>query len=428
MKHLGDVAFGDVLTVSRYELSNGLSVLCLPDPTAPIVAYHTWYRVGSRYETPGKTGLAHFFEHMMFNETEQLPMGEFDRRMEEAGADTNAATWIDWTYYHESLPAEELGTAIELEAERMGRLVVRKAQVESEREVVANERKMAVDDDVQGAADERLHTMIFGESHPHGWPTIGWMGDIEAYRVADCRAFYKRWYAPNNATVVVAGAFDTADAIARIEQAYGRLRRSELGPPPVVPAVRLTRERRATMRWPTPTHKLAIAWLAPAYATFEHAVAEVVYELWLGGRSGRLRRRLVEELELVSELRGGVGGLTHEGLFDLWVSLRDKREPARVLEVIEEEIARLADGDVSDEELDKVKSRGELFALSHIETSGGKAYQIGYGETVCGDPSHLFVRMDELRRVSAADVRRFARERLGASRRAIVRVEPGGVE
>lgn len=423
-KRVGEQAFGETLRVERWRLPNGLTVLVLPDPAVPVVAYHTWFRVGSRHEEPGKTGLAHFFEHLMFNETEGLAHGEFDRRMEEAGADTNAATWIDWTYYHQSLPAEELPLAIELEAERMGRLRVRKPQVESEREVVANERRMSVDDDVHGAADERLHTMVFGASHPHGWPTIGWMKDIEAYRVADCRAFYRTWYAPNNATVVICGAVDVADAIARIEAAYGRLRPARLPRRPPVPKAPITRELREDLRWPTPSEKLCLGWPAPPYASFEHAVAEVVHELWLGGRSGRLRRRLVEDMEIVQALRGGVGGLTYEGLFDLWVSMRDGQAASRALRVIDEEVARLKAEEVSEAELDKVKARAELYTLGDIETASGKAYQLGYGETVSGDPAHVFARLEELRRVRPADVRRFARERLRKTRRAIVRVLP----
>ncbi len=423
-ERVGGVPFGAALEVERWRLPNGLTVLLLPDRSAPVISYHTWYRVGSRYEEEGKTGLAHFFEHMMFNETERLAWGEFDRRMEEAGGETNAATWIDWTYYYESLPSEELPLAIELEADRMGHLVVKRPQVESEREVVANERRMAVDDHVRGKADELLAALAFGRRHPHGWPTIGWMEDIEGYRVADCRAFYRTWYAPNNATVVIAGDFASDDAMARIAEAYGRLRPSKIPARPEPAPSRQRAERRATLTWPTPSEKLLIGWHGPAQGERDHAVAELMHDLWIGGRSGRLRKRLVDDLEIVTRIRGHVGGLQHEGLFDLWVELREGVPAARALEVIDDEVRRLVEADVSAEELEKVKARSELFTLGSVETMGEKAYQIGFGETVVGDPSHLFARLEESRAVTAADLRRVAAKVLRPARRSIVHVVP----
>lgn len=422
----GRVPFGEALSIDRWRLGNGLTVLLLEDHAAPVVSYHTWYRVGSRYEEEGKTGLAHFFEHMMFNETESLPWGEFDRKMEAAGGETNAATWIDWTYYYESLPKEEVGLAVELEADRMANLVVREEQVESEREVVANERRMAVEDDVHGAADEKLHALAYGAEHPHGWPTIGWMADIEGYRVKDCRRFYDTWYAPNNATVIVVGDVDPADLLPRIQEKYGALKPSRISERPAPRSTRQRRERRAEMRWPTPSEKLAIAWHAAPHASFDHAVLEIIDELWTGGRSARLRRRLVDDMEIVAELRGGVSGLQHGGLFDLWVSMREGIAAERALDVIDEEVARLVAEPVPEAELSKVKARTELFFLGEIETTSGKASQLGFGETVTGDPAHTFVRLEELRRVSADDVRRVAAKYLKPGRRSIVHVRPKG--
>ena len=162
-------------TVERFELTkNGLTVLFHRDTQAPVFSYHTWFRVGSRHEKPGKTGLAHLFEHLMFNETENLAAGEFDRKLEENGAESNAATWVDWTFYHASLPRERLALVAKLESERMAHLVLREPQVASEKDVVANERRQRVDDDIEGAASELLYSTAFSK-HPYGWPTIGWM-------------------------------------------------------------------------------------------------------------------------------------------------------------------------------------------------------------------------------------------------------------
>jgi zinc protease len=192
--------------VLRYRLENGLTILLLRDRSAPVCAYYTWFSVGSRHEKEGKTGLAHLFEHLMFNETENYKAGEFDRKLEESGAESNAATWVDWTYYHEAVPKDRLPLAVKLEAERMARLVLREPQVKSEKEVVANERRYRVDDDVEGAANELLYKTAFTR-HPYHWPTIGWMADIVGFSPEDCGRFYKTYYAPNNAVVVVVGDF-----------------------------------------------------------------------------------------------------------------------------------------------------------------------------------------------------------------------------
>lgn len=418
--------FGERMSIGQYALPNGLRVLLLEDHAAPLVAYHTWFRVGSRHEEPGKTGLAHFFEHMMFNETSSFPQGEFDRLIDAAGGESNAATWIDWTYYHEALPSDELPLAIRLESDRMANLVVRAPQVESEREVVMNERRMSVEDDVYGATGEALHALAFGREHPHGWPTIGWMDDIKGYRVRDCQQFYRTWYAPNNATIVVVGDFDPDDVLARIEEAYGPLPASKLPDRPAPPPPRQRKERRRRMTWPTPSEKLSIAWHAPPHADYDSAVMEVIDELLTGGRSARLRRRLIEELELAAELRGGLSGLRHGGLFELSISMREGIPADKALAVIDEEIARLIREPVPDLELAKVKNRAELFFLSEIEGVNGKASQIGYADVVAGDPGHTFTRLAELRRVSAGDIARVAGERLRHERRSIVHVVPDG--
>jgi len=203
---------GEIPHVHRFRLGNGLRLLVLVDRSAPVMSYFTWFRVGSRHEKPGKTGLAHLFEHLMFNESEGLKAGEFDRKLEENGAESNAGTWLDWTYYYESLPKDRFGLAVKLESNRMAKLVLREPQIVSEKEVVANERRMRVDDDVEGTANEILYKTAFTK-HPYHWPTIGWMADIEGFDTEDCVAFYKTYYAPNNATIVIAGDVREQDVL-----------------------------------------------------------------------------------------------------------------------------------------------------------------------------------------------------------------------
>jgi zinc protease len=252
------------LRARLYQLENGLRVLLLRDPAAPVFAYQTWFRVGSSHEREGKTGIAHLFEHLMFNQTESLPPGEFDRQFELQGGNTNAATWVDWTYYQDDLPASELELAVRLEAERMQRLVVQEHQVETERGVVISERRLRVEDDVDGFMAEELFRLAF-TSHPYHWPTIGWMRDIENITLGDAVAFYRTYYAPNNATVVVVGDVNEDRALRLIAAHYGQIPAQPIPPRPAVVEPAQTGERRASYRKPVLTDKLLLGYKAPAF-------------------------------------------------------------------------------------------------------------------------------------------------------------------
>jgi len=411
--------------VLRYRLENGLTILILRDPSAPIVSYHTWFRVGSRHETVGKTGQAHLLEHLMFIETESLAEGEFDRLLEAEGGESNAATWTDWTYYYENLPASAWKLAVKLESGRLNGLVLAPKRVASEKEVVESERRDRVEDDVDGAVSERLYASVFGRRHPYGWPTIGWMRDIKAFSLADCRRFYRAHYAPNHATIVIAGDVDPADAVRTIAAAYGHFPSSPAPTPSrlTIPAPR--GEKRLEMRWPTPTEKLAVGWVAPAFVERDHAVLTVLTHVLAGGRSARLHVDLVREREIASEVRMSLAPFREASLVDAWVSLREGHTATQALAAIDRQLARLAKEEVSQGELDKVKNGLELSFLGGLETVPGKAEQIGFSETVVGDPSHAFVRLEEYRSVTAADLKRVAGRVLAGDSRTIVRVLRG---
>jgi zinc protease len=420
---LGTHAFGSALSIARYRLPNGLSILVLPDESAPIVSYHTWFKVGSRHEQPGKTGQAHLLEHLMFIETKNLEEGEFDRRLEAEGGENNAATWVDWTYYYENLPASAFQVAVDLESDRIVNLVLSKDRVASEKEVVESERRDRVEDDVDGAVSEALAAMVFGREHPYGWPTIGWMRDIEAFSPEDCRRFYRAHYAPDTATIVVVGDIDTDEVVGSIERAYGALSPGKRPAPKPIVVPRLRGEKNRTMRWPTPTEKLAIGWIAPAFAHPDHAVVTVLDQILVGGRSSRLYVDLVREREIASEVRMSLAPFQATSLLDVWVSMREGHHVPEALARIDAHLARLANELVKESELDKVKNRLELGFLGSLETVPGKADTIGFSETVVGDPAHAFVRLEEYRRVTPDDVRRVARG-LVASGRAVIRVLP----
>jgi zinc protease len=311
-----DHAFGDALTLRRFRLGNGLTVLTLLDRSAPTVSYHTWFRVGSRHESPGKTGLAHLFEHLMFSETRSHPHGDFDRLMERAGAEANAATWTDWTCYYENAPRDALPLLIELEADRMSNLVLRTPQVASEKEVVANERKLRVEDDIEGKALELLYDSAF-RRHPYRRPTIGSMEDIRGFTVRDCKQFYRTHYAPSNATVVIAGDFNEQKALSLVQRHYGGMsavRNPEPPTPSKEPSQRA--ERILQLTAPTPTEKLLIGYHAPSFSDPDTPALVIANDVLFGGHSSRLHRVLCLDEEIALSVRGSISPFSRSSTRD----------------------------------------------------------------------------------------------------------------
>ncbi len=421
------IPFGSSLVIDRYRMANGLSILLCEDKSAPVVSVHTWFRVGSRHEHEGKTGLAHLFEHLMFNEIEGRGAGYFDRTLEEAGAESNASTWLDWTQYNIAIPKEQLGLVLELEAERMSKLVLREPQVTSEKEVVANERRYRVDDDVEGAVSEILWATAFTR-HAYKWPTIGWMKDIEGFTTQDCEAFYRAFYAPNNAALVISGDFKLPDLLRMISQRYGVMPRSVLPLEDAQPEPPQTSERRVEVKKPTTTEKLLVGYHAPALGDFDHPAISLLSEVLFGGRASRLHQRLVRELELASEVRASVGPFHDPGLFEVYVAAREGHTAEELLAVLDEELKKVVDAPVTEAEMARASARFELGLLGGLETADGKASTIGFYEAVLGRPAAAFERLDATRRLTQSDLLRAARRYLDPHQRSVILVRPDGAK
>jgi zinc protease len=428
----GSVPFGDLAegglgaslpAVQRFRLGNGLRFLLLVDRSAPVLSYFTWFRVGARHERPGKTGLAHLFEHLMFNETEGLKAGEFDRKLEENGAESNAATWLDWTYYYESLPKDRLALAVKLESERMARLVLREPQVTSEKEVVSNERRMRVDDDVEGTANELLYKTAF-TCHPYHWPTIGWMDDIQNFSTDDCVAFYETFYAPNNATVVVCGDVREQDILGKIRDAYGPIEAALLPDEDTQPEPPQLEPRELRLEKPTASEKLLLGYRGPALGDTDHVALSVFNEVLFGGRASRLYRELVQKRELCTEVRGWVSTFRDPGLYEMYFTARPGVATDDVMKVVAVELERARVEVLAEAEITRAKARLELGLVQSLETTSGKAEQIGFYDTVLGDPAAAFRRLEAYRRVTAGEIRTAARRYLVDGARTIIRVVP----
>jgi zinc protease len=421
--HVESIPFGAALKVERFRFKNGLELLLCEDHSAPVLAYHTWFHVGSRHEHVGKTGLAHLFEHLMFNEVEGRAAGEYDRLLEEAGSDVNASTWLDWTQYNIATPKDQLALVVRLEAERMSRLVLREPQVTSEKEVVANERRYRVDDDVEGAVSELLWATAF-KAHAYRWPTIGWMEDIQGFTTDDCAAFYRTFYAPNNAAIVVVGDVTEAQLLPKVSAAYGEIGPSELPLEDVRPEPPQLEERRVEVTKPTSTDKLLVGYHSPAIGDWDHSVVSLLIEVLFGGRASRLHQRLIRELELASEVRAFVGPFKDPGLIEIFASCREGHRAEELLAVLDTELDRVLEEAIPEHEIERARARFELGLLAGLDTVDGKASTIGFYDTLLGRPQAAFERLEGIRRIGASELRRVARKYFEKSARSLVFVRP----
>lgn len=415
---LGVFNFG-TFTVEHFVLENGLTLLYAPDHATPIFSYQTWFRVGSRHEKPGKTGIAHLFEHLMFKGTKTHAEGHYDTVLEGFGGRVNAATWLDWTFYYADVPAGHLQAVIALEADRVEHLLLESEPLESERKVVMNERLERVDNDPSGALSEALwHTAY--TTHPYGHPTIGWMADIEGLSLEECQAFHTTWYAPNNAVIVVAGDVQRAALLEGISGAYGHLKRQPLPTIGAEAEPRQTAPRKAELTLPISAERLLLGYHAPPATSPDHAALEVLSEVLFEGDSARLRRLLVTDGELAADFYAFVPGFKEPGLYEISVDMRPgltgEIAEAVLLEAFE---AVRAEG-ITEAELSKAKNKLETQFYRQLQTNQQRAQGLGYWAVTAGDYRALFAVADKIAAVTRADVQRVAAELLRPEARTAV--------
>jgi zinc protease len=359
----------------------------------------------------------------MFSQTQTLPPGEFDRVVERTGGESNAATWVDWTYYKLSLPARDLPLGIRLEAERMQHLVLEPGPVEAERDVVTNERRERVEDDVDGWLDEQLMAQAF-TLHPYRWPTIGWMEDIRALSLPDIRAFYRTWYAPNNATLVCVGDFEERALLDLVASHYGAIEPQPLAPAAPVVEPEQTRERIVRAPKPIATDRLLVGYKAPGQDDPDWATLEIVATLLAGSPSARLYRRLVIEHEVASSVDAQLTPFRDPSLLRLAVTSARGHGADEVLALIDGELAAMAERPPARAEVEKAKALAETDFWTALVDVDGKAEAFGHYETALGDFRKVTALAERLAAVTVDDVARVVRAYLRPERRTSVSAEP----
>jgi zinc protease len=411
------------LPVVEETLANGLTVLVHEDHSAPVVSSYVFYRSGSRNERYGETGIAHLFEHMMFNGGKKFGPGAFDDLIEGHGGSTNGFTMRDCTAYLNNFPREALSLVLDLESDRMANLALTKQNLEQERGIVMEERRLRVDDQVSGAMNEELYLHAFEQSS-YRWNTIGFMSDIRHITLEQARAYFHTYYAPDNATLVLAGDVEPQATFALVRRYFGGIRRRPAPAPVDASEPPQDGERRVTVRKNAELPAVLIGYHGVAVHDPDRPVFDVLERIVSGGNSTRLYEDLVREHELATGVEANNEWGIDPDLFWIYAQARPGKTVAALEQRIDAVVARLAAEPVPADELAKAKNVLHADFVKGLKTVSGKANQLGYFQTVFGDYRAMFGLEQAWDAVTADDVRRVATAYLQHTKRTVVVLEP----
>ena len=400
---------GTQLAVTEATLENGLRVLVQDDPRNPIVAVQVFYRVGSRNERPGATGLAHFLEHMMFKGTPTYDRGLVARLIEENGGRNNAYTTKDLTSYYTNIAADKLDLVLRIEADRMRHLLLDAAEIDSERKVVMEERRMRSEDDPDGLVYEAMSSLAF-VAHPYRWPIIGWMSDIARINRAELRAFYDTYYLPNNAIVVIAGDVRAPAALAMVRRHFAGVPRGPSPPPMTAVEPPAIDERRLVVRREQAQLPVVnIAWHVPNHTSPDAPALELLSTLLSSGRASRLYQKLVYEKRMVLGAGGDYSYFSLDpSLFWFYAAPLPGQAPEVVEQALLAEVERLKQEVVPEEELARARNQIEASFVWQQDSVFSRASALGRFEML-GSWRLFDDYLPRLRAVTAADLQRVAR-------------------
>jgi len=409
--------------VATKTLKNGMKILVQPDSSIPNVALYTFYKIGSRNERPGTTGLSHFFEHMMFNGAKKYGPGDLDKVMEANGGSNNAYTTRNVTVYQDWFPRSALELIFDIEADRIENLSFDPKKIESERGVVASERRTSVDGENEGVLGEQLWATAF-MAHTYQWPVVGWMSDIEHWTMADLKHHFEMGYSPSNATMVVVGDVKPEEVFALAEKYLEPI--PAHAPPPPVTTVEPEQigERRLVVHKPAELPLLMIAYHVPQTDNPDFYALNVLRSILFQGESSRMYQRLVDKDQIALDV-----GSESDSAFDPTLLIIDAQpkegvEPEKCEKAIYEEIQRVKNSQVTDQELEKAKNFRLAEFYRQVRTINGRANTIGTYEVFFGNYQKLFDAAKNYSAVTKDDVQRVAQKYLGANNRTVATLLP----
>lgn len=422
---------------TQFTLPNGLHVILHEDHTVPLATVNVWYHVGSAREKPGRTGFAHLFEHLMFEGSAHVKEGEFDTLLEAAGATNNGSTETDRTNYYIDLPSNALELALFLESDRMGYLLdaMSPERVNGQRDVVKNERRQSYENEPYGMASIEIDKMLYPEGHPYRWPTIGYMEDLTAASYEDVVEFFRKYYQPGNASLVIAGDIDPVKTRALVEKWFSDVKPGTTAVPPIdYPHAMLMGVTRKTIEDRVQLPRLYISWLTPSLFKPGDAELDVVSQVLAGGKNSRLYKRLVYDLQIAQDVSAFQASAALDSQFQIVVTARPpgaNTTPTalidRIRTIVDEEIARLQQSPPAAREFQRAINQIEASFYNRMENVGGfsgKGNQLNAYYTATGDPDYFNEDLSRYRSLSASDIQAAAAFWLPANRRVELTVEP----
>jgi len=404
-------------------------VILHEDHSVPMVTVNMWYHVGSAREKEKRTGFAHLFEHLMFMGSGHVKPGEFDELLEAAGGDNNGSTENDRTNYWINVPASSLELALFLESDRMGYLLdsMTPKAVDAQRDVVKNERRQSVENQPYGMAEVVLGEMLYPPGHPYHWPVIGYMEDLTAASYEDVVAFFKAYYAPSNASLVVAGDLNTAEARRLIEKWFGDVKPGPSPAPMTIPGVALTGVQKKTITDRVQLPRLYLAWLTPRHFEPGDAALDMVADVLAGGKNSRLYKRLVYDMQIAQSVSAMQASAGLSSSFQIIATPRPGHTVAELQKVIDEEIQKLQHEAPSVHELERSVNQIEASFYNRMERVGGfggKGDQLNAYYTYTGDPDWFNEDLARYHALSVTDISAAAAQFLPLDTRVELIVEP----
>jgi len=430
------------VTYQQFTLPNGLRVILHEDHRVPMVTVNVWYHVGSGREAPGRTGFAHLFEHLMFEGSGHVKEGDFDNLLEAVGGNNNGSTSTDRTNYYITVPSNALELALFLESDRLGYLLdaMSPAKVDGQRDVVKNERRQGVENAPYGVAEnDVLPAMLFPNGHPYSWSTIGSMDDLTAASYEDVVGFFKTYYVPSNASLVLAGDIDPAAARALVEKWFADVPAGARVPPVDPPAAALTGVVRRTVDDRVQLPRLYLGWLTPARFAPGDAELDLLAAVLAGGKNARLYKRLVYELQIAQDVEAFQVSQALGSWFGIMVTARQPKDEAgqasswpaaaiaRVQAIVDEEIERLRAAPPEARELERAVNQFEAGFFDRLEQAsgfGGKADQLNAYYVATGNPDWFNEDLARYRAITPVDLQAAALTWLPRDRRVELVVEP----
>ena len=393
----------------KYTLKNGLEVILHEDRSVPLVAVNIWYKVGSADEKPGRTGFAHLFEHVMFMGSVNAPYPMFDTKLESAGAQNNGSTSNDRTNYYEWMPSNALPLALWLEADRMGWMLptMDQKKLDLQRDVVKNERRERTDNVPYGRASETIMAALFPKEHPYNWPVIGSMEDLSAATLTDVTDFFKMYYAPNNATLTIAGHFHRDSVKTLIDKYFSAIPRGPQAPArPTIPAVMTPRDTFLVLEDRVQLPRLYYSWHTVKAFHADDAALDLLSYILAGDKNSRLYKRLVYELQVAQSVSASQSSGRLDGSYTISVTPKPGRTPAEMARIIEEELQKLQKELVSDRELLRAKNTYKASFFDLIASVSDKADYLNLYNYYVGDPGYFQKDLNRYESVTAADIKR----------------------